>query len=155
MVQGTPVQLGTFSATQSCDMGRVFMQDSSCCRLLQHCLCGVCGQPLQEGSPCSPGRAERCSRAGLSSQVSGQPGTTKVGLGKSRVVKCFCCSVVVSYWSGHQATEDLCGELVRSMQSIRFGRSRKWSTAIFLKHPLLNSNILGHQMLHNESFSVS
>ena len=40
-------------------------------------------------------------------------------------------------------------------QSIRFGRWRNWSTAIFLKHPLWNSNNPRSPDSQNESISVS
>lgn len=125
MVWGTPLQLRTFPATRSSETGRVFIQDSSCCRLPQHYLWGFHGQPLQgKGSLCSSGWGEQYSLASLSSlQASGQPGSTEVltTLEKSRLVKRLCSLVVLSHWSGPldmmqaKDVQDLVWALVRSM----------------------------------------
>lgn len=141
MVRGTPVQLRTFPATQRSETGRVFIQDSSSSRLLQHYLWGFHGQPLQgKGSLCSSGWGEQYSLAGLSSsQASGQPGSTW-GVDypgekqASQALLLSGCSQPLEWPFGHDAARTYriwFGSWSDPWQSIRFGRSWKWSTAHF------------------------
>lgn len=148
MVQGTPVQLRTSSGTWSSETGRVFIQDSSCCRLPQHYLWRFHGQPLQgKGSRVALGEQSSIPWPVflLCKWVSGQ-GAMRRGTGEKQGRQALPLSghsQLLEWPFGHHAARmyKICvGRWSDPWQSIRFGRSRKWSTAIFLKHPLLNSN---------------